>query len=146
MLCGAGRDAAEYPTAEALRKAYGVRRDACVWQHALLPPWPCDHVRCSMQAEDKGCPACAAAAAARQEDARVEADRERVLALLDGGGLSDSIGALLRAWASDPDVLVKLHDCARVMPHSCGWRRTTASGAPATGEPGATASFNILYG
>ena len=40
VLCGAGRDKELYTTAEALRQAYGVSRAACVWKHALLPPWP----------------------------------------------------------------------------------------------------------
>ena len=114
VLCGAGRDKELYTTAEALRQAYGVSRAACVWKHALLPPWPqCGHARCSLQPEGESCPACDAATKAREEEARVNADRDRVQALLDGGGLSASLSETLRAWKRDPGFLPRQLEHAR---------------------------------
>jgi hypothetical protein len=104
VLCGAGK-AEKYTTPEALRAAYGVRRDACFWAHTLCDePWPgCGHARCSAQPD--ACATCAASAKDKLEEERVAADRVKAQALLDGADTSDSLKTVLRSWLADKDFL-----------------------------------------
>ena len=104
VLCGAGKDD-KYSTPEALLAAYGVRREACVWAHALSDePWPgCGHARCSGQPD--ACATCAGAAASTREAERVAGDRVKAQALLAGGETSESLKAVLRRWLADKDFL-----------------------------------------
>lgn len=98
IICGYGKHGS-YKSKEEMRKEYGVKYDACIWEHEVADKkLECGHVGCNFH---EGCYTCKTEKIKKGEDCDIEKDKVLVKELLEKAS-SGVLRDCLRGFLEDP--------------------------------------------
>ena len=97
VICGSGKKD-DYESKEAMRKEYGVERDACIWDH-VTKDLDCGHKGCNFYKE--GCYSCNMIKKTKEEGKKITKDMALAEDMLEKAS-SDELKDCLRGFLSDP--------------------------------------------